>query len=184
MPGSGPPGLEWFCVQTHPKHEHIAAAQLRQDTGIEVFLPRIRFRRPTRCGPAWVSEALFPNYVFARFDLAACWRRVQSARAVRGVVHFGNRWPTIPCSTIEDLRSAMGPDEIRVVPSDFRPGEEVEILKGALAGLQAVVTRVIPNRQRVAILMDFLGRQTSVDLPADQLVPRGGFRQHAVLEIS
>jgi transcriptional antiterminator RfaH len=176
--------LEWFCVQTHQKHEHIAAAQLRQEADIEVFLPRIRFRRSTRCGPVWASEALFPNYLFARFDLTNSWRRVQNARSVRGIVHFGSRWPTIPGSTIEDLRTAMGPDEIRVVRSNLHPGEEVEILKGALAGLQAVVARVMPNRQRVAILMDFLGRQTSVDLPVDQVVPSGGFRPLGVLELS
>ena len=76
----------------------------------------------------------------------------------------------------------MGPDEIRVVPSNLRPGEEVEVLTGALEGLQAVVARVMPNRQRVAILMDFLGRQTSVDLPLDQVVPSRRFRQFAVFE--
>src|SRR5215470_13246068 len=86
----------WFCVRTHPRHEHIAAAQLKQDAGIEVFLPRIRFQRTTRFGAAWTTEALFRDYLFARFDLVWDWRRVSHARAVRGVVHFGDRWPTIP----------------------------------------------------------------------------------------
>ena len=171
----------WFCVRTHPKHEHIAAAQLRQDADIEVFLPRIRYKRPTRYGSAWVSEALFPNYLFAWFDLATCWRRVQSARAVRGIVHFGNRWPTILQSTIQDLRHAMGPEEMRIVTSSLRPGEPVELRGGALAGLQAVVDRVMPNRQRVAVLMDFLGRQTSVELQIDQVVVIEGFRQRAII---
>src|SRR6185312_13830264 len=64
-----PTSTAWFCLRTHPKHECVAAAQLRQEANIEVFLPRIRFKRATRCGPAWVTEALFQNYLFAKFDL-------------------------------------------------------------------------------------------------------------------
>src|SRR5215472_8501834 len=70
-------GAAWFCVRTHPKHEHIAAAQLRQEQDIEVFLPRIRYRRSTRLGPAWVNEALFKDYLFARFELSTALRRVK-----------------------------------------------------------------------------------------------------------
>ena len=70
-------------MRTLPKREHIAAAELRQHPDVEVFLPRIRFQRPTRTGPAWVTEALFLNYLFARFDLNSRLRLVQAARGVR-----------------------------------------------------------------------------------------------------
>src|SRR5690349_20101302 len=96
----------WFCLRTQLKNAHIAAAQLRQDLDLEVCRPRCRYLRSTRSGPAWVTEALFQNYLFARFDLATALRRVQHARGVRGVVHFGVRWPTIPQAAIDQLREA------------------------------------------------------------------------------
>src|SRR5271166_5136030 len=172
LPSSGPVNIErpsggpgsWFCVRTHPKHEHIAAAQLRLEADVEVFLPRIRYRRSTRCGPAWVTEALFKDYVFARFDLGAALRRVQHSRAVRGVVHFGHRWPTVPETAIAELRAAMGGADLRVIADTLHPGDTVQIAAGAMRGLQAVVTRVMPAKQRVAVLLDFLGRQTAVEL--------------------
>src|SRR5260370_42339360 len=80
-----------FCVRTQPKHEHIAAAHLRNEGGIEVYLPRIRFKRSTRQGPVWFTEALFPNYLFARFALKAALRLVQHARGGPGVGHFGGQ---------------------------------------------------------------------------------------------
>ena len=145
----------WFCVRTQPKHEHIAAAQLRLEPGIGVFLPRIRYRRSTRCGPAWVTEALFKDYVFARFDLATSLRRVQSSRAVRCVVHFGSGWPTIPDAAIAELKKAIGEQEMRVVEDTLQPGDFVQIASGAMHGLQAVVTRVMPTKQRVAVPFGF-----------------------------
>jgi transcriptional antiterminator RfaH len=160
----------WFCVQTQPKREHIAASNLRQDAQVEVFLPRIRYRHSTRRGPAWVTEALFPGYLFARFPLPSLLRRVQSLRGVRGVVHFGDRWPSIPDPIIADLRSVLGDTEIKIVSQDLNTGDAVEVATGVFQGFQALVTRVIPRRQRVSVLLDFLGRQTAVELNRNQLV--------------
>jgi len=165
-----PASKAWFCLRTHPKHEHIAAAQLREEAEIEVYLPRIRFKRVTRSGPAWVTEALFQNYLFARFDLLVSARRAQAARGVRGIVHFGSRWPTVPEAAIHELRAAMEGQELRVVEDTLQPGDTVQIATGAMHGLEAVVSRVMPARLRVAVLLDFLGRQTAVELDRGQLM--------------
>jgi transcriptional antiterminator RfaH len=165
------PEPAWFCVQTQPKREHIAASNLRQDAQVEVLLPRIRYCRSTRRGPAWVTEALFPGYLFARFPLSALLRHVQSLRGVRGVVHFGHRWPSIPDAVITELRSIVGDAEIKILSADLNTGDSVEVVTGAFQGFQALVTRVVPRRQRVSVLLDFLGRQTAVELDRNQLVP-------------
>lgn len=65
----GEDGSAWFCLRSQPKHEKIAATHLlRTIAGIEVFSPRLRIRRQTRRGVVWFVEALFPGYLFARFD--------------------------------------------------------------------------------------------------------------------
>jgi len=167
LPGAAP---AWFCLRTQPKHEHIAAAHLRNEPGLEVYLPRIRFRRATRRGPVWFTEALFPNYLFARFDLAACLRRICHTRGVRGVVHFGDRWPVVPQAVIEELRATLGTDRVHEIREELHPGEAVQIAGGVFHGLRAVVTRVMPSRERVAVLVEFLGRQTTVELPGEAVV--------------
>ncbi|HEX3628037.1 MAG TPA: transcription termination/antitermination NusG family protein [Verrucomicrobiae bacterium] len=163
----------WFCVQTQSKREHIAASNLRQDAQVEVLLPRIRYRHSTRRGPAWVTEALFPGYVFARFLLPSLLRRVQSLRGVRGVVHFGHRWPSIPDSVIAELRAIVGDAEIKILTPELNAGDSVEVATGVFQGFQALVARVTPRRQRVSVLLDFLGRQTAVELSTNQVVQPG-----------
>jgi len=166
---SAPDPTSWFCVRTHPKHEHIAAAQLRQESDVEVFLPRVKYRRRTRSGLAWVSEALFRDYLFARFEWQSALRRVRHARSVREVVHFGDRWPTVPAQAISQLRAAMGNTELRLIEGGLQPGDAVQIAEGAFCGLEAVVTRVMPAKDRVAVLIEFLGRQTTIELGREQL---------------
>ena len=170
VPGLDEKPAAWFCIQTQPKHEHIAAAYLRKDSGLEVYLPRIRFRRATREGPVWFTEALFPGYLFARFELSACLRRVHHTRGVKRIVHFGEQWPTVPAPAIEELRATVSADQIHVVDDALRAGEPVLISGGPFDDLRAVITRVMPGRKRVAVLLEFLGRQTTLELARESVV--------------
>ncbi len=170
------PSREWFCLRSQPKHEHIAAAHVRQLADIEVFLPRIRFKRATARGAVWFTEALFPGYLFARFHWPTELRSVQHARGVAGVVHFGDRWPVIGGEIIADLRAALGEEELHTVNDAVAPGEVVRIAEGSMRGMLAVVAQVRSGSRRVAVLMEFLGRQTTVEFPASALVRAGDER--------
>ena len=170
------PALAWFCVQTQPKHEHIAAARLRS-AGLEVFLPRIRFKKPSVRGPVWVTEALFPNYLFARFEPQFSLRLVRSAAGVAAVVSFGAHRPTVPDAVVEELRDQIGREELHVISEALEPGDMVQISGGVLHGLLAVVTQVRSGKERVRVLLEFLGQQTSLEVAADAVLrqesPRG-----------
>ena len=65
---------------------------------------------------------------------------------------------------------------MHVVRDELQPGEAVRVAGGVFDGLQAVVTRVMPSRERVAVLLEFLGRQTSVELPGEALIREGDER--------
>lgn len=167
-----PKHVAWFCIRSQQKHEKIAAGQLAQIEGVEVFSPRIRFRRSTRQGPVWVTESMFPNYLFARFDWQRSLARVNYAPGVKHIVHFGIKWPTVPDEVIQELRSSLGDEEVQIVQSGFQPGDHVELSGGAFHGLKAVVTQSMSGGERVAVLMDFLGRQTMLEVPAASVIRR------------
>ena len=164
--------LAWFCLRSQPKHEHIAAQHLRRHSNLEVFLPRIRFRRASRRGPMWVTEALFPNYLFARLDWKNGLHQVHYAPGVRGIIHFGDRWPTIPDETLEELRRVFDAEQVYIMDASLKPGDEVQIAGGIFHGLQAVITRLMPGRERVRLLLDFLGRQTTVEAHIGSVIRR------------
>jgi transcriptional antiterminator RfaH len=164
-----PPSLAWFCVRSQPKHEHIAASRLREE-GLEVYLPRLRFKKNSARGPVWVTEALFPNYLFARFDFRESLRLVRHAAGVSTVVHFGSHVPAVPDEVLRELRAHIGAEELHVLPDTFAPNDRVQISGGALHGLEAVVTQVMPAKERVRVLLHFLGQQTTVEVQAAALV--------------
>lgn len=155
--------VAWFCLSAQPKHEHIAAARLRQLEEIEVFCPRIRFRRNTRRGAVWFSEALFPGYLFARFDFQARFRQVRSSPGVRGIVHFGEKYPVIAPEIVDEVRRHVSDGETIISP-ELAVGDSVTIAGGMFHGLNSVIHQLLPARERVCVLLDFLGRTTTVEL--------------------
>lgn len=161
----------WYCLRSQPKHEHIAAATLRKIEGVEVFCPRIRLRKITPRGAVWFVEALFPNYLFAKFELTPLKTQVQYSQGVSSILRFGDRLASIEESVIDELRKEMNHEEIRVIPEIPEVGSKVKIAEGAFKGITAVVREVMPAKERVRLLLDFLGRSSEVQLSFNQVVP-------------
>ena len=169
-PGAAEPA--WFCIRSHLKHEHIAAAHLRQVPGVEVFNPRLRILRSTRRGREWSTESLFPNYLFARFDLESTLEKVQDTPSVKMVLRFGDTVPVIPDAVIEDLQQDLDEMRSQLLVEGPEEGEEVEVAAGAFKGLGGRVTRVLPAKQRVQILLDLMGRSIAAELSLDLVLFR------------
>jgi transcriptional antiterminator RfaH len=160
----------WYCLRSQPKHEHIAAAHLRLLEGVTVFCPRIRFKRATRKGLVSVTEALFPGYLFARFELGEMHLRVRYAHGVSGIVRFADRYPTIEDGALALLKSHTGATDVKEVSYELSEGDQVQIIGGAFAGLQAVVTQVLSPKERVKVLMDFLGRKMEAEVQSSRVL--------------
>ncbi len=171
-------GDGWYCLQARPKHEHIAAASLRSIDGVSTICPRIRFRKQTRRGPVWFVEAVFPGYLFARFDFESLHRQVRYSNGVMTIVHFGGHVPRIEDGLIEVMRSRFAHAEVIVIEPDFGIGDQVTLTSGVFAGLEAVVTRVIPARERINVLLDILGRQLEAEISQNEVILVDALRQH------
>lgn len=169
MNPNGPNQAQWYCVRSKAKHEHIAAANLRRYCGLEVFSPRIQIRRARANPSSWVSEPLFPGYLFARFSLAESLDQLRHTSGVKSVVHFGIQIPVIPDSVVEEVRRRLEAVESGSAPCPFEPGDAVEVVDGPFRGLHAVVERYLPANHRVRILLEFLGNLASVEVNALQV---------------
>ena len=169
----------WYAVQTHAKSEHLAAAGLARRGEIEVYCPRLRFQRLTRRGKVWYTEALFPGYLFARFQVARHLRAVSYGTAVTRVLQFGDRYAVVPDASIDQIRTQMGGADIRSIESSAQEGDEVEIAAGPFLGMTGTVTGLLGGKQRVRVLIEFLGRVSEAEVSAHDVqsgrVPQQSF---------
>ena len=161
---------EWFCVRCQTKREHIAARHLRELEGIEVFCPRLRYRKATRRGKIWWVEPMFPGYVLAKFDIAEMERAVTFCQGVRGLVRFGSETPPVPESFVEAMkreilnRNGAVAEELVTLTPIIEIGDEVEVAHGPFQGMQGTVIAIPSASERVKILIEFLGNPQAVDM--------------------
>ena len=163
--------LLWYCVRARPKQEGVATRLLRSELGLEVFCPKIRFKRARSTGVAWVNEAMFPGYLFVRFVYPDLYRRSAATSGVAKTLAFGGRPCVLDDSIIADLRRHVADGETIEIASDIKEGEEIKVIEGPLQGVRALVTRVLPSRERVAILLNMLGQEREIEVATTAVLP-------------
>jgi transcription antitermination factor NusG len=65
----------------------------------------------------------------------------------------------------------MGNDDLVEIDTRLELGQNVQIAKGPFQGLEALVTRLIEARDRVEILIEWMGRNLHAEASVADLVP-------------
>ncbi|MDF7825397.1 transcription termination/antitermination NusG family protein [Pontiellaceae bacterium B12227] len=166
------PGELWYCVRTKPKKERMAAANMAALHGLEVFCPQIRFRRKTARGPVWFQEAMFPGYMFARFDMFENKRLVSYSPGVLNLPTFNGRYVPVPESVIKTIQKDLDDNGSVDAGMPLEVGEETTVLEGSMRGLKVKVIKVMTAEARVAVLLEMLGTLVEAEFPVDALEHR------------
>ena len=161
-------GHHWYAVQTKPKKERTVERRLK-DIDLEVFLPWVRMRRRIGSRFQWVLDPLFPGYLFCRLDLFAAGKAARYAPGVKDFVRSGNSITEVEEKVIGGLRERCPDGVAEYKPRPYRAGEAVLIREGPLSSLEAVFEREMKGTERVAVLLELLGRQTRLILNQEMI---------------
>jgi transcriptional antiterminator RfaH len=158
----------WYVVQTQINAEAKAARNLLRQ-GFDVYLPRYLKRRSHARKIEKVAAPLFPRYMFVHIDIATQrWRSVQSTYGVSHLVLNGSDPAPVAGQVIHALKAredANGYVTLEQRPK-FAVGEKVRVLVGVFADNLGLFDGMA-DRDRVAILLELLGRKVRVSLEAD-----------------
>lgn len=174
-----PEDLKWRVLRAKPKGEHLAAQYLRRE-GFEAFCPRLRHQKKTTRGPVWFVEAMFPGYIFCKFSVRESLRHVVSTAFVSQALTFMHDAGSVSENIIADLKLEFDEKETITVKTSIEPGETVDIADGPLRGTSAVVAQVLPGKERVRILLEFIGGLQEIEVPLLSLITGRDPRQEAL----
>jgi transcriptional antiterminator RfaH len=158
----------WFVAHTQPHAEAKATSHLNRQ-GFEIYFPRYLKRRRHARRIETVAAPLFPRYLFVAVDIAAQrWRSIYSTIGVARLVCNGDQPTAVPDGIVEALKcreDTNGFIKLDYRPP-FRPGDKVRVLDGAFSSCLGLFESMA-ERERIAILLDLLGRKVRVVLDAD-----------------
>ena len=153
----------WYVVQTQPHAERKAIGHLVRQ-GFAAYLPRYLKRRRHARKIETVAAPLFPRYLFVAVDMETQrWRSIHSTFGVSRLVCNGDEPAPVPEAVVAELQSrvdAQGFVRLERRPQ-FVPGEHVRIVDGVFADSLGLFEGMA-DRERVAILLDLLGRKVRI----------------------
>jgi transcriptional antiterminator RfaH len=166
------PNRAWYVVHTRPNAEEIAARHLDRQ-GFPVFVPRFSKRRRHARKVEMVIRPLFPRYLFVALDLAVDrWNSVRSTVGVSTLICHGDRPIMVPRGVVEDLLQRDVNGVIPLARPRLHVGDRVQLLEGPFANLVGTFESMTDG-ERVAVLLDLLGRSVRVMLHLDSLQRAG-----------
>lgn len=158
---------QWYVVHTQPHKEAHADLHLRRQ-GFATYLPRYQRSRRHARRTETVARPLFPRYLFVALDVARDrWRAIHSTIGVSHLILAGEEPLSVPDRIVAEIRARETEDGYVALglPAGIGPGSRVRLIDGIFADAKGVLERIADDR-RVAILLELLGREVRVFVPA------------------
>ena len=190
---------DWYIIQSYSGYENKVKTNLEmrsqtlevEDSIYEVVVPIEQAIENKDGKKKLVKRKLLPGYVLVRMDMSdAAWSVVRETPGVTSFVgNEGNATPVkhrdvakflLPKSAATGAKPEVNADGETVVAMpeeeapkqfahDYKVGEAVTILSGALASVSATINSIDPETGKIEALVSIFGRETPVELTADQI---------------
>jgi len=181
---------DWYVVHTYSGMEKRVKQNLdsrvktlnMEDFIFETVVPTedvVEIRSGTK---KTVTRTVLPGYVLVRMDLTDdSWSAVRHTPSVTGFVGHAN--DPVPLSLDEvvemllpavlalrsDKEGGRPQRKKKVELVDFQVGDSVMLTDGPFTGVHATITEINTNTSRLKATLEFMGRDTPVDLTLDQV---------------
>jgi len=162
----------WYVIHTYSGYEEQVAQSLKQriesmgmkDKIFDVIVPKEKQIEVKNGKRRIVEKRIFPGYVLVDMIVTDdSWYVVRNTPNVTGFIGFGVRPTPMSKEEIDRLKKRMGVEEPKF-KIDFKIGELVKIMDGALKGFEGKIEEIDKDKGKVKVLVSMFGRETPVNL--------------------
>jgi transcriptional antiterminator NusG len=186
---------EWYVVHSYAGYErrvkqNIEVARRNQDLEEEIFqveVPMETVWEIKKGERKRVERVKLPGYVLVRMEHSpTSWTAIRNTPGVTGFVGHGG--DPIPLSVPEVFEMLKGPERpvdrkaveeeegvpggrpaSQVAVSEYDVGDVVTVIDGPFESLQATISEINTESQRITAMVELFGRDTPVELRFDQV---------------
>ena len=131
----------------------------------DYYLPKITIKK-INANPK--VEMLFPGYIFVNTSLEN-YSSLKYTMGIKNIIKFGDNISCISSEEIEAMQMTEETSKIDPVVPQIQIGQDALIAKGSLSG-SIVKVCTLPSKERVGVLLHFLGSVRRVTIPEKDLI--------------
>lgn len=173
------PRKKWYVIHTYSGYEKKVKLNLErrieslgmQDYIFQVLVPteeEVEFKDGKK---KVVQKKIYPGYVLVEMIMTDdSWYVVRNTAGVTGFVGPAGVKPTpLPEEEVKKILRLMGMEAPVKIKLDIKKGEMVRVTQGPFKEFHGVVDEVNQDREKLRVLISFLGRETPVELDFSQI---------------
>ncbi len=184
---------DWYVVHSYAGYENRVKTNLEQRVQslnmepyiFQVEVPMEQVTEIKNGQKKLVRRVRMPGYVLVRMELTdESWGAVRHTPGVTGFV--GNAHQPVPLA-LDEVLSMLAPQvQAETAPAaerpkaaaaaaapatvvDFEVGESVTVMEGPFETLPATISEILPESQKLKVLVSIFGRETPVELAFTQV---------------
>jgi transcriptional antiterminator NusG len=175
---------DWFVVHSYAGYENKVKTNLETritSLDMEDFIYQVEV--PTReeveiknGKRTQVQNKVFPGYILVRMELSpesySCVRNTPGVTGFVGATDRADRPAPLSLDEVLKWLAPAVPQEkkkLEVKVLDFEVGDSVTVTDGAFASLQATISEINADQQKLKVLVSIFGRETPVELNFNQV---------------
>ena len=171
---------EWYVVNTYSGHESKVKEKLEmraESMGMQDYIFRVIVPETTEVEikdgvKKEKTKKMFPGYILVEMIMTdEAWHLVRNTPGVTGLIGSSGRGskptPLLP-QEIDRVLANMGLSRLNI-ESEIAIGDEVSITDGPFKGMHGKVDAINAETNRLSILIDLFGQETSVEVELFQV---------------
>ena len=164
VPGFNNMKKKWF-IALYKSNEVKRVERNLSNQKFNFYLPKITIKK-INANPK--VEVLFPGYIFVNTSLEN-YSALKYTMGIKNIIKFGDNVSCLSSEEIEAMQIAEETSKIDPVALQIQIGQDVIIAKGSLTG-SIVKVCSLPSKERVDVLLSFLGSVRRVAIPIKDLI--------------
>ena len=171
---------KWYVVNTYSGHENKVKEKLEMRTvsmGMEdyifrVIVPEEKVIEEKNGVKKEKIKKLFPGYILVEMIMTdEAWFVVRNTPGVTGFIgSSGKGAKTFPLQPyeVDKILNDMGMKRLEV-NTDLKEGTLVKVISGPFSGMEGKVDSVDKDNNKLIVLLDLFGQETSVEVEFSQI---------------
>ena len=175
---------EWYVVNTVSGHEYKVKEKLEmkinsrdlQDNIFRVIVPEQKEIEYKNGVKKERIKKMFPGYVLVEMVMSdEAWYIVRNTQGVTGFIGSSGKGakpiPLLP-QEVDRILNSMGMSRVDV-SKDLKEGAKVKIISGPFKDMMAKIDSVDLKEQKLTVLVDLFGQETSVEVDMQEVETLG-----------
>jgi transcriptional antiterminator RfaH len=159
---NGSNGLKWFVVQSKPREEERARYFL-EEKGFDTYLPMMEVLKVRGFKNVKTESALFPGYLFCRFNPDDSLAHVRWTRGVKKLLPESVNPIPVESEVVEAIKSLQQHDGV-IRQKPLKQNDRIRVARGPMKDVLGVFDHWTSDSGRVRVLLNFINYQASVEL--------------------